>query len=132
VNAALVISDSDNVATALEVLEPGRRVELGGREIVIAERIPSGHKLALVDIGAGESVVKYGNPIGKATVDIGQGTHVHTHNLESMRGRGDLAAASDPQVSRLAEPVIESPPEESESASAAGRSERGGNPRASN
>jgi altronate dehydratase small subunit len=118
VNAALVISDRDNVATALEALEPGRLVDLGGRQILIGERIPSGHKLALVDIAAGEPIVKYGSPIGKASVDIRQGTHVHTHNLESTRGRGDLAATSDPQVSRLAEPI--DPPEESESAPAAG------------
>src|SRR4030095_5944653 len=98
VNAALVISDRDNVATALEALEPGRLVDLGGRQILIGERIPSGHKLALVDIAAGEPIVKYGSPIGKASVDIRQGTHVHTHNLESTRGRGDLAATSDPQV----------------------------------
>jgi len=113
VNAALVISDRDNVATALEALEPGRLVDLGGRQIPIGEWIPSGHKLALVDIAAGEPIVKYGSPIGKASVDIRQGTHVHTHNLESTRGRGDLAATSDPQVSRLAEPI--DPPEESES-----------------
>lgn len=110
-NAALVISDRDNVATALETLEPGRWVALGGRQILIGERIPSGHKLAIVDVAAGEPVIKYGNPIGKATADIRQGTHVHTHNLESTRGRGDLVAVSDPQISRLAEPEIDTPPE---------------------
>jgi len=33
--------------------------------------------------------VKYGEPIGIATRDIRSGQHVHVHNLESARGRGD-------------------------------------------
>jgi len=88
---ALVISDSDNVATALELLEPGRRLELGGRSVTVAERILSGHKIALVHIAAGAPVIKYGSPIGHATSDIPCGAHVHTHNVVSDRGRGDLA-----------------------------------------
>jgi len=45
-------------------------------------------------IRAGEAVVKYGSPIGTASADIAAGAHVHTHNVASARGRGDLAAAS--------------------------------------
>jgi hypothetical protein len=92
--AAIVISDRDNVATALEVLEPGRRLELGDRDVTVVERVVSGHKIALVDIPAGAPVIKYGSPIGHATADIARGTHVHTHNVASDRGRGDLAGAS--------------------------------------
>ena len=88
---ALVISDRDNVATALEPLEPGRALELAGRSIVVVERIPSGHKVALHAIGAGDAIVKYGNPIGTATSAIAPGQHVHIHNVASTRGRGDLA-----------------------------------------
>ena len=88
---ALVLSDRDNVATALEALEPGRSLELAGRSLVVAERIPSGHKVALHAIGAGEAVVKYGNPIGIAISAIAPGQHVHVHNVASTRGRGDLA-----------------------------------------
>ena len=89
--AALVISDRDNVATALEPLEAGRTLEVGGQVVVISEAIASGHKVALRPIAAGEAVVKYGSPIGTATTDIAAGAHVHTHNLASTRGRGDLA-----------------------------------------
>jgi altronate dehydratase small subunit len=35
-------------------------------------------------------VRKYGEDIGLATVKINPGDHVHTHNIESQRGRGDL------------------------------------------
>ena len=79
--SALVISDRDNVATALEPLEPGRRIEIANGVVTVAESIPSGHKVALRAIAAGTPVVKYGSPIGLASADIAAGAHVHTHNL---------------------------------------------------
>ncbi len=42
-----------------------------------------GHKYALRNIYRGENVIKYGSPIGHATVDIKRGEHVHTHNMET-------------------------------------------------
>ena len=102
---ALVISDRDNVATALEPLAAGVALDLDGRRVVTRAAIPSGHKLALVDIPAGAPIVKYGSAIGTATAAIASGDHVHTHNVASGRGRGDLAHAPAPDVSaRLAEP----------------------------
>jgi altronate dehydratase len=107
VKAVLVISDRDNVATALEALDAGRSIQVGGQTLRMSEAIPAGHKVALVDIAAGQPVVKYGSPIGLAIALIHQGTHVHTHNVASSRGRGDLQtapASPDPGV-RLAEPA---------------------------
>jgi altronate dehydratase len=92
VNAVLVISERDNVATALEAIDAGREILAGGATVVAAEAIPRGHKLAVRAIRAGEPVVKYGSPIGTASADIAAGAHVHTHNVASTRGRGDLAA----------------------------------------
>ncbi len=86
----IIISGRDNVATALEALEAGRRLILDGIEVAVREPIPSGHKVALRRIAAGDAVVKYGSPIGIATADIEPGAHVHAHNVESARGRGDL------------------------------------------
>jgi altronate dehydratase small subunit len=91
VNAVLVISERDNVATALEPIDAGREVRAGAATVVAAEAIPRGHKLAVRAIRAGEPVVKYGSPIGTASADIAAGAHVHTHNVASTRGRGDLA-----------------------------------------
>ena len=50
--------------------------------------IENGHKFALSDIRKGESVIKYGFPIGVATEDIKKGDHVHTHNVKT--GLGEL------------------------------------------
>jgi altronate dehydratase small subunit len=95
--AALVISQLDNVATALEALAPGQRLEIGGVAVTVAEPIPSGHKVALAPIPSGAPVIKYGSPIGLASADIAPGNHVHTHNLSSSRGRGDLETGSGGQ-----------------------------------
>lgn len=102
--AALVISDRDNVATALQPLDDGRVLDIGGVSVTVREPIPSGHKVALRGIAAGEPVIKYGSPIGTATADIAPGAHVHTHNVASGRGRGDLEEAEAPAAPRLAEP----------------------------
>ena len=101
---ALVISDRDNVATALEPIEKGRQLDVAGLVVTTTEAIASGHKIALRPIAAGDAVIKYGSPIGVATADIAPGAHVHTHNLASNRGRGDLRTAPSPSEPRLAEP----------------------------
>ena len=104
--AVLIISARDNVATALERLEPGRRIEVESTTLVAIEPIAAGHKIALRPIPAGAPVLKYGSPIGTAIFDIPAGAHVHTHNVASSRGRGDLplpTPANEPQP-RPAEP----------------------------
>ena len=103
-NPVIVISDADNVATALEALEPGRVLPSVG-SITVREAIPRGHKIALRPITAGGPVLKYGSPIGVAMADIPVGAHVHTHNVSSSRGRGDLGRHGPPAADgRIAEP----------------------------
>ena len=45
--------------------------------------IPFAHKVALRDIRKGETIVKYGYPIGHAIEEIKRGEHVHSHNLKT-------------------------------------------------
>ncbi len=47
--------------------------------------IPIGHKLALQDIKTGDTVIKYGEDIGKAVADIKKGAHAHVHNIKTKR-----------------------------------------------
>lgn len=74
------INEGDNVAVALEDLSPGTKV-LG---IKASTEIPSGHKIALTDIPEGDSVIKYGYPIGQAIKKISAGDHIHTHNIKTL------------------------------------------------
>lgn len=89
----VVMKDSDNVATCLLDLKAGdaEKIVVAGapRTISLKNDIPFGHKLALADIPAGEHVIKYAEVIGVASRDISAGEHVHIHNVESIRARGD-------------------------------------------
>lgn len=90
-----VIDEADNVGTVVvEALNKGDAVGTNGRisdvEVTANADIAYGHKIALRDIAEGEVVLKYGLSIGNASQDIKAGDHVHAHNVESNRGRGDL------------------------------------------
>lgn len=47
--------------------------------------IPIGHKVALVDLKEGDTIIKYGVDIGKMVGGAAKGEHVHTHNLKTKR-----------------------------------------------
>jgi galactarate dehydratase len=70
---------ADNVAVA--------RVDISATQVLsdgivkASQDIPRGHKIALVDIPVGAAIIKYGQPIGVASVAIRAGEHVHLHNL---------------------------------------------------
>jgi altronate dehydratase small subunit len=93
--SAILIDQKDNVATALRRLGKDEIIKVWlGTHIVpvrIIENIPTGHKIALSDLGPGESIIKYGEVIGLATKIILKGEHVHIHNIEGQKGRGDKA-----------------------------------------
>ena len=47
--------------------------------------VPIGHKIALKDLKAGDTAIKYGEDIGKYVADVEKGGHVHTHNMKTKR-----------------------------------------------
>lgn len=47
--------------------------------------IPIGHKVALKALKKGDTVIKYGEDIGKMVADAKPGDHVHVHNLKTKR-----------------------------------------------
>ena len=54
-------------------------------EFEAKDDIPIGHKLAIVPIADGDTIVKYGVDIGRAVADIGVGAHAHVHNIKTKR-----------------------------------------------
>ncbi len=94
----LLMHPNDNVLQAVAPLAAGHVVHVAGLPLALAAAIPSGHKVARRAIAAGDLIVKYGQPIGRAIADIAAGEHVHVHNVESLRGRGDLPADLVPLV----------------------------------
>ena len=47
--------------------------------------VPIGHKVALKDLQAGDTAIKYGEDIGRIIDAVAQGGHVHVHNLKTKR-----------------------------------------------
>lgn len=96
IRLALKVDDKDNVATifANEIVD-GTVVEIrdqhgDGENTLVKGDVPYGHKIAVCDIKEGEHIMKYGESIGAASSNIRKGEYVHVHNMEALRGRGDI------------------------------------------
>jgi (2R)-sulfolactate sulfo-lyase subunit alpha len=49
------------------------------------DAVPLGHKIALREIHSGDTIMKYGHDVGRATAEISTGRHVHVHNMRTKR-----------------------------------------------
>lgn len=85
---AVIMKDKDTVVIVTAPIAANETViyTVGAvnMTVVAAEAIPMYHKIAVCDITAGASVIKYGEHIGFATKDIKAGQHVHTQNVSSI------------------------------------------------
>lgn len=79
----LVLAPGDNIAVARLEIAAGTVLQVAGKSVTLQRALGFGHKIALRDIAAGERIVKYGAPIGRATEAIPLGGYVHSHNLAS-------------------------------------------------
>ena len=95
-DSVVTMKSVDNVATCLKDMAAGQVAEAvaegSTRAVTLRNDIPFGHKIALCDIAKGDEVVKYAEVIGVASKAIAAGEHVHVHNVESIRARGDKSA----------------------------------------
>ena len=93
---SLKVNDKDNVATIFaNGITSGTTVEMRDKKgnsemITVRGDVPYGHKIALRDIAKDEHIIKYGESIGASSEEIKKGDYVHVHNMEALRGRGDL------------------------------------------
>lgn len=88
----LVHSRKDNVGVVVvEDLQPSTDMlavvteDNSDFRITSVQAVPIGHKVALRDLKVGDTVIKYGEDIGKVVAPIAKGEHVHTHNLKTKR-----------------------------------------------
>jgi len=70
----------DNVVIIVTDIRSGTELLEG---VVTRRNHVLGQKVALVDISAGDQVLRYGASIGSASADIVVGEFVHDHNLVS-------------------------------------------------
>ena len=80
----VVMAPGDNVGIATRDIAAGEFARaLGGREQAASERIPLGHKIALVDITPDAPIMRFGVPVGVAIAPVAAGCLVHVHNVAS-------------------------------------------------
>lgn len=77
------LAPPDNIVVLARNVTGGEKLRIGEQEFPAPDDLQLGHKLAARDISAGEKILKYGAPIGSATVNIPAGAHVHLHNMKS-------------------------------------------------
>lgn len=53
--------------------------------LVVNDDVPIGHKVALTDLEANDTAIKYGQDIGRIVQATAKGHHVHTHNMKTKR-----------------------------------------------
>src|SRR5579871_333896 len=80
-NSVIHLNPADNIGIARVPLAPGHIVNVGGEPIVVEQSVPAGHKISLRWIASGEPIIRYGQMMGRARIDIESGRHVHTHNV---------------------------------------------------
>lgn len=88
----LVHDRKDNVGVVVvEDLEAGTDMlcvvthDNSSFRLTVLDDVPIGHKVALADVEAGATAVKYGEDIGRFKAAVAKGRHVHVHNLKTNR-----------------------------------------------
>jgi altronate dehydratase len=82
-DALIRLHPNDDVAVARRRLLAGEKAG----ELTFPSAIPAAHKVALRPLARGTPIRKYDQYIGRASVDIPAGAHVHVHNVDT----GELA-----------------------------------------
>ena len=54
-------------------------------QLVALNDIPLGHKIALSDFETGDTIIKYGQDMGRVVEPIKRGAHAHVHNIKTKR-----------------------------------------------
>ena len=92
----LILAPGDNVAIAKTDIAAGTALTVMGATITLKSAEETGHKFAFKPVKRGETIVKYGAPIGVATADIAPGDSMHIHNVQRLHS--DLHPRRGPPV----------------------------------
>lgn len=92
---AIVLNPKDNVGVAVENIKKGELLNLevlkgNNFSLHAVEDIPFGFKIALADIPQGGEIIKHGEVMGTATVQIKAGSMVHVHNVQGKRAQKEI------------------------------------------
>ena len=92
-NTDIIIHDEkDNVGVVvIEKITPNQNCNCWIMEndklvqIQSINEILLGHKIAMVDLNEGDTILKYGHDIGKVVKSIQKGEHVHVHTVNTKK-----------------------------------------------
>ena len=83
-NDTVAIVVVENVKAGMDlnawIMDEDRTISLKAQQ-----DIPIGHKVALKDMAAGDTVLKYGIDMGKVVAPIKAGQHAHVHTIKTKR-----------------------------------------------
>ena len=77
------INRADTVVVCLRNYTKGETINVDGKDIVVAQDTPMGHKILISDTAAGADIIKYGYPIGHAKEELKAGQWVNENNLKT-------------------------------------------------
>ncbi|MGI6140780.1 MAG: UxaA family hydrolase [Caldicoprobacterales bacterium] len=82
------LNEKDNVLVVIKEIKAGDEI-INHNQFVThaATDIPYGHKIAICDINVNDAIIKFGEVIGYASINIKNGEWVHTHNLGYEEGK---------------------------------------------
>ena len=81
-NVAVVVIDktTKNQTCNAWIMENDKTVQIQS-----VDEIQLGHKIAMIDLNEGDTILKYGHDIGKVVKSIKKGEHVHVHNVKTKK-----------------------------------------------
>ena len=81
-NVGVVVIDKiiQNQDCACWIMENDKTIQIQS-----VDEIQLGHKIAMIDLNEGDTILKYGHDIGKVVKSIKKGEHVHVHNVKTKK-----------------------------------------------
>jgi len=79
----LKINPADSVVVCLQPKKQGDVIDIDGKQIIVNQDTPAGHKVLIKDAPKGTDIIKYGYPIGHAKEDLKAGDWVNENNLKT-------------------------------------------------
>ena len=81
-NVGVVVIDKiiQNQDCACWIMENDKTIKIKS-----INEIQLGHKIAMIDLNEGDTILKYGHDIGKVVKLIKKGEHVHVHNVKTQK-----------------------------------------------
>jgi hypothetical protein len=81
--AAILLHADDTVIVCVRPVGGGEHVGVDDEEIVAAQDVATGHKIARRRGLPGDKVIKYGSSIGSLIQPVAPGDWIHFHNMKS-------------------------------------------------